>query len=202
MNFWKDEYAKIESLPLDNFNKSVNFQDLLAEYSKYKQKILEINSKFIIYLASKIKFLNFFQPINIFLLDHKKNYEFSLFDGFKETKNDLFSINLQLEHILDKNNFNSRILFGNNNYATLQAPATGESFNLQMGTLTIDVFTPIGVGAGANFTIAERIKDKFDRAKFSSIIFDPSQGPATIRPAEQESFFQTQLSATFEAYLD
>ena len=26
LNFWKDEYAKIESLPLDNFNKSVNFK--------------------------------------------------------------------------------------------------------------------------------------------------------------------------------
>ena len=34
----------------------------------------------------------------------------------KEAKSDLFSINLQLEHILDKNDFNNRILFGNNNY--------------------------------------------------------------------------------------
>lgn len=107
LNFWKDEYAKIESLPLDNFNKSVNFKDLLAEYSKYKQKILEINSKFIIYLASKIKFLNFFQPINIFLLDHKKNYEFSLFDGFKETKNDYHDISMHSESLffIFKNDF-------------------------------------------------------------------------------------------------
>ena len=94
------------------------------------------------------------------------------------------------------------LLFGSNNYATLQKPTTGESFNRQTGTLTIDVFTPAGVGAGANYTIAERVKDKFDRAQFSSIIFDPSSGPATIRPADQESFFQTQFSATFDAYLD
>jgi len=107
LNFWRDEYAKIESLPLDNFNKSVNFQDLLAEYSKYKQKILEINSKIIIYLASKIKFLNFFQPINIFLLDHKKNYEFSLFNGFKETNNNNHDISMHSESLffIFKNDF-------------------------------------------------------------------------------------------------
>ena len=58
------------------------------------------------------------------------------------------------------------------------------------------------MGAGANYTIGERVKDKFDRAKFSSLIFDPCSGLATIRPAEQEAFFQTQFSATFDAYLD
>ena len=94
------------------------------------------------------------------------------------------------------------LLFGSNNYATLEAPATGKSFNRQTGTLTIDIFTPVGVGAGANYTIGERIKDKFDRAKFSSLIFEPCAGLATIRPAEQEAFFQTQFSATFDAYLD
>ena len=86
--------------------------------------------------------------------------------------------------------------------ATLQAPATGESFNRQTGTLVINVFSPAGVGACANLTIGERIKDKFDRAKFSSIIFDPCSGLATIQPAEQEAFYQTQFSATFDAYLD
>ena len=107
LNFWKDEYAKIESLPMDNFDKSVNFQELLAEYSKYKQKILDINSKLMIYLASKIKFLNFFQPINIFLLDHKKNYEFSLFKGFKETKNNNYDISMHSESLffIFKNDF-------------------------------------------------------------------------------------------------
>jgi hypothetical protein len=73
----------------------------------------------------------------------------------------------------------------------------------------VNVFTPIGVGAAANFTIAERIKDLFDRAKFSSIIFDPASGPAQVTPAAPEPYsqtqlpyFQTQLTATFEAYVD
>jgi hypothetical protein len=88
------------------------------------------------------------------------------------------------------------IRFGDNAYATLT------SFNRQNGTLVVNVFTPIGVGAAANFTIAERVKDLFDRAKFSSIIFDPASGPAQVTPAAPQPYYQTQLTATFEAYLD
>jgi hypothetical protein len=85
---------------------------------------------------------------------------------------------------------------GDNAYATLR------SFNRQNGTLVVNVFTPIGAGAAANFTIADRVKDLFDRAKFSSIIFDPASGPAQVTPAAPEPYYQTQLTATFEAYLD
>lgn len=92
------------------------------------------------------------------------------------------------------------IRFGDNSYATLLGPSTG--FNRQTGTLVVNIFTPQGQGTAANFTIAERIKDKFDRAKFSSIIFDAASGPAQVTPAAPEPYFQTQLTATFEAYLD
>tara|TARA_R110000868_G_scaffold31638_4_gene115912 strand:+ start:1480 stop:1887 length:408 start_codon:yes stop_codon:yes gene_type:complete len=85
---------------------------------------------------------------------------------------------------------------GDNTYATLN------SFNRQNGTLVVNVFTPIGVGVAANFTIAERIKDLFDRAKFSSIIFDAASGPSQVTPAAPEPYYQTQLTITFEAYVD
>lgn len=93
------------------------------------------------------------------------------------------------------------IRFGDNAYATLQPIGSG-GFNRQNGTLVVNIYTPIGVGAGANFTIAERIKDLFDRAKFSTIIFDAASGPAQVIPASPEPYYQTQLTATFEAYLD
>lgn len=93
------------------------------------------------------------------------------------------------------------IRFGENTYATLR-PIGSSGFNKQNGTLVINVFTPVGTGAGANFTIAERLKDLFDRAKFSSIIFDPASGPEQVTPASPEPYFQTQLTMTFEAYLD
>ena len=100
LDFWKNKYDMINNLPLDTFDKSVDFETLKNEYIKYKNKILEINSKFLIYFSSKIKFLKFFQPINIFLLDHKKYYEYSLIDGFKVTKNTNSDISMHSESLL------------------------------------------------------------------------------------------------------
>ena len=93
------------------------------------------------------------------------------------------------------------IRFGDNAYATL-LPTGSAGFNRQTGTLVVNVFTPVGAGAGANFTIAERIKDLFDRAKFSSIIFDAASGPSQVTPASPEPYFQTQVVMTFEVYVD
>lgn len=92
------------------------------------------------------------------------------------------------------------IRFGDNAYATLLGPAIG--MNRQNGTLTVNVYTPVGLGAGANFTIAERIKDLFDRQTVSQIIFDAASGPAQVTPASPEPYYQTQLTVTFEAYLN
>ena len=93
------------------------------------------------------------------------------------------------------------IRFGDNAYATL-LPIGSAGFNRQNGALVVNIYTPVGIGTGANFTIAERIKDLFDRAKFSSIIFDAASGPQQVVPSSPEPYYQTQLTATFEAYLD
>ncbi len=100
LDFWKHKYETIDKLPLDTFDNSIDFVTLKSEYTKYKNRILEINSKLLIYLSSKIKFLKFFQPINIFLLDYKKYYEFSLIDGFKETNNTNSDITMHSESLL------------------------------------------------------------------------------------------------------
>mgnify|MGYP000977033449 FL=1 len=88
------------------------------------------------------------------------------------------------------------IRFGDNNYATLK------TINRQTGTLVVNVFTPQGLGTAANFTIAERIRALFDRLTLSGIIFDAASGPAQVVPAAPEPYYQTQLTVTFEAYLD
>jgi hypothetical protein len=93
------------------------------------------------------------------------------------------------------------IRFGDNAYATLR-PIGSSGFNRQNGTLVVNVFTPVGVGTGANFTIAERVKDLFDRRTVSGIIFDAASGPAQVTPASPEPYYQTQLTITFEAYVD
>tara|TARA_R100001460_G_scaffold25132_1_gene50476 strand:+ start:31 stop:450 length:420 start_codon:yes stop_codon:yes gene_type:complete len=91
------------------------------------------------------------------------------------------------------------IQFNDNGYLTLQAPTTG--FNQQAGIVLIDIFTAVGVGAGANYTIAERVKDLFDRVTVSSVTFDAASGPVTVQPGAPEAYLQTQVSVTFNAYL-
>ena len=81
----------------------------------------------------------------------------------------------------------------------MQAPTTG--FNRQTGVVVVNIFTAIGVGTSANYTIAERVKDLFDRVTVSNITFDAASGPTVIQPAAPEAYFQTQLSVTFDAYL-
>ena len=88
------------------------------------------------------------------------------------------------------------IRFGDDNYATLQ------TFNRQTGTLVVNVFTPQGQGTAANLTIAKRLKDLFDRLTLDGIIFDAASGPAQVLPASPEAYYQTQVTITFEAYLD
>ncbi len=107
LNFWKKKYEDINKYPLETFDNSVDLRTLQDEYIKYKQKILEINSKAIIYISSKIKFLKFFQPINIFLYDHKKNYEFSLINGFNLTEKNSSDISMHSESLafIFKNDF-------------------------------------------------------------------------------------------------
>jgi hypothetical protein len=85
---------------------------------------------------------------------------------------------------------------GDNSYATLK------TINRQTGVLVVNVYTPVGTGTGANFTIAERIRALLDRQTISGIIFDAASGPAQVTPASPEPYYQTQLTVTFEAYLD
>ena len=92
-----------------------------------------------------------------------------------------------------------QLQFNDNQYLTLQAPTTG--FNRQTGVVVVNIFTAVGVGTGANYTIAERVKDLFDRVTVSNITFDAASGPTVIQPAAPEAYFQTQLSVTFDAYL-
>lgn len=92
-----------------------------------------------------------------------------------------------------------QVRFGSNNYATLLGPSAGS--NRQSGIVVIGIFSPVGVGTGANFTVAERLKDLFDRKTVSQIIFDAAEGPEIIEPSAPESFFQTELAITFNAFV-
>ena len=90
LDFWKEKYNNINTIKKkqkDKYNQSVNLKDLNFDFENYKKKIFKKNSKLLIFLLSKIKLLNFFQPLKIKLLDHNKVYKYSLFGSLIEDIN-------------------------------------------------------------------------------------------------------------------
>ena len=106
-------------------------------YNKYKGEIFKINSKILIYLASKIKFLNYFQPINIYLFDHKKNYEFSLTNDFKISNNNKWDIKMHSESLkfIFKNNFGFDTLTVNGCFESSKEGFVKSTKTFAIGTL-------------------------------------------------------------------
>lgn len=84
--------------------------------------------------------------------------------------------------------------FGDDAYATMA------SFNRQNGVLAVNIYAPIGAGAAAAFTIAERIKALFNRVNTGGIIFQPANGPSQVLPASPAAYYQVQVIIPFEAY--
>ena len=91
------------------------------------------------------------------------------------------------------------IQFGDNSYVTLLAPTTGR--NRQSGVLTVNIFADVGTGAAAAYTIAERVKDLFDRKTVNEVMFDAASGPSQVASGLSDSFYQVQVSVSFDAYL-
>jgi hypothetical protein len=92
------------------------------------------------------------------------------------------------------------VSFGANEYLTLGG-TTGSS-NSIIGIVAINIFTPLGVGPGANLTIGKRVRDLYNRVIVSGVHFDPPIGPEVVAAPAPEGFFQTQVRMTFETFED
>jgi hypothetical protein len=92
------------------------------------------------------------------------------------------------------------VSFGANEYLTLGG-TTGSS-NSIIGIVAINIYTPKGVGPGANLAIGQRIRNLFNRQIVSGLHIDPPIGPEVVASPAPEGYFQTQLRMTFETFED
>jgi hypothetical protein len=88
------------------------------------------------------------------------------------------------------------VQFGRNEY--LSQGLTAQGSTKVIGVLLCNIFTPKGVGPGANYAIGKRIRDLYNRAIVSGVFFDAADGPAVVDSPQPEPFFQTRVSVTFE----
>ena len=75
---------------------------------------------------------------------------------------------------------------------------TTNSQNRIVGLLVVNTFSGEGVGPGANYTIAKRIRDLYNRVIVSGVYFDAPTGPEVLASASPEGYLQTQVRVTFE----
>ena len=87
--------------------------------------------------------------------------------------------------------------FGSSEYVTQGTDSSAS--NLEVGLCIFNIYTEQGLGAGANFDIAERLRNLFNRITVSDVRFDPPIGPEVLE-SSPEGKFQTQVRITFELY--
>lgn len=92
------------------------------------------------------------------------------------------------------------VTFGANSYLTMGS--TTGSDNSVLGVVVINIFTPKGVGAGANLVIGKRIRNLYNRVIVSGIHFDPPTGPEVVAAPSPEGYFQSQVRMTFQTFED
>ena len=86
--------------------------------------------------------------------------------------------------------------FGANEY--LGHGLTTSGYNRIAGLTLINIFTPKGVGPGANLVIGKRIRDLYNRIIVSGVFFDAANGPEALGSLSPEGYFQTQVRVAFE----
>ena len=86
--------------------------------------------------------------------------------------------------------------FASNEY--LGHGGTTNSYNRITGLALFNIFTPLGVGPGANYTIGKRIRDLYNRVIVSGVFFDAPIGPEVLATPAPEGYFSTQVRVTFE----
>ena len=147
--FWKNKFNLTEkNLEIDEYKLSIGLEELNLSFEKYKNKIFKKNSKFLINLLNNIYFLNIFQDINIYLEDHKKNYNFSIFKGLRETSNSSNDISMHSDSLLFifKNEFGFDTLTVNGCFQTKSSQFSKVTKTLALGSLN-------AMGLGLNFKI-------------------------------------------------
>ena len=86
--------------------------------------------------------------------------------------------------------------FGSNTYLTLGG--TTGSANMIDGIVVLNIFSEIGMGAGANLEVASRLRNLFNRVITSGVYFDAANGPDIQETSSPPNYFQSQIRITFE----
>ena len=92
------------------------------------------------------------------------------------------------------------VSFGASSYLTLGG--TSNSSNRIDGSIEVNVFTPLGVGPGANYDLANRVCTLYTRSIIEGIQFEALSGPSVVTGSQPPSFFQSTVTVPFNVIED
>ena len=147
IDFWENKFKDLKLNKLDIYDTKISLDNLNNEFLNYKKKFFKKNSYFFILILSKFKFLNLFQKINIFLIDHNQNYEFNIFSGLKIINTTNSHIKMHSESLLFifKNEFGYDTLTVNGCFE-----ASFKNFSLVSKTLALGSLNAMGINLNLN----------------------------------------------------
>lgn len=90
------------------------------------------------------------------------------------------------------------VTFGSSSYLTLGG--TADSGNQINGNIQVSVFTPQGVGPGANYDLASRVCNLYTREIMEGIQVGPPAGPSVVSGSQPPSFFQSTVTVPFNVF--
>ena len=86
--------------------------------------------------------------------------------------------------------------------AYLTHGGTTNSSNRLNGSIEVNVFTPLGVGPGANYDLASRVCTIYTREIQNDIQFEAVSGPSVVTASQPPSFFQSTVTVPFNVFED
>ena len=145
IEFWNKEYQNLNQKKKDRYIESITEEDLKSHFNIYRNKIFKKNSKFLIYFLSWIKIFNLFQPINIYLQDHKRKYTYSILNGLVRNNSEIIDISMHSKSLsfIFKNEFGFDTLSVNGCFESSE-----NGFSKSAKTLSIGSLNALGFNLG------------------------------------------------------
>lgn len=175
LKFWTTHLNNLKNKELDNYDKKLTIEELNNQFEIYKKILMKKNSFLLIKILNKIKFLNFFQDINIFLTDHNINYKFSIIRGLVKSNENKIDIKMHSESLffILKNEFGYDTLTVNGCFES-----SFEKFNKVTRTLALGSLNAMGINLNvfiifrANIIILflKKLRSFISKAKSSSLL--------------------------------
>ena len=118
IKYWNQRFENISGLEFHQYSKTYSIDELKNAHVDYTKKIFKKNSKLIIIILSKLRFLEIFSDIDVYLIDLDRVVRISVLKGIKLVSKKSYNIKMHSDSLMFifKNEFGFDTLTVNGNF--------------------------------------------------------------------------------------